>query len=89
MAPAGRVVPLAAGIEPRIGAAVMLQGLTAHYLAMDTYALQSGDKCLIHAAAGGVGRLLVQIAKMAGAEVFATVGSEEKMEIARSAGSGS
>ncbi len=85
-APANRVVPLPDGVPNDIGAAVMLQGLTAHYLAKDTYPLQPGDRCLIHAAAGGVGRLLVQIAKMAGAEVFATVGSDEKMEIAASAG---
>ncbi len=86
VAPANRIVPLPDGVSPQLGAAVMLQGLTAHYLATDTYALQPGDRCLIHAAAGGVGRLLVQIAKMAGAEVFGTVGSDEKMEIARSAG---
>ena len=86
VAPANRVVPLPEGVSLELGAAVMLQGLTAHYLATDTYALQPGDRCLIHAAAGGVGRLLVQIAKRAGAEVFGTVGSDEKVEIARSAG---
>jgi len=86
VAPANRVVRLPDEISPELGAAVMLQGLTAHYLATDTYALQPGDRCLIHAAAGGVGRLLVQIAKLAGAEVFGTVGSDGKVEIARSAG---
>ena len=86
VAPANRIVPLPEGVSAQLGAAVMLQGLTAHYLATDTYALQPGDRCLIHAAAGGVGRLLVQIAKMAGAEVFGTVGSDQKMEIAQSAG---
>lgn len=86
VAPANRIVPLPDGVSAQLGAAVMLQGLTAHYLATDTYALQPGDRCLIHAAAGGVGRLLVQIAKMTGAEVFGTVGSDEKIEIARSAG---
>lgn len=86
VAPANRVVPLPEGVSLELGAAVMLQGLTAHYLATDTYTLEAGDRCLIHAAAGGVGRLLVQIAKRAGAEVFGTVGSDEKIEIARSAG---
>ena len=64
----------------------MLQGLTAHYLVDSTYALQQGDKCVVHAAAGGVGLLLVQMAKMRGAEVFATVGTDEKAELARGAG---
>jgi NADPH2:quinone reductase len=86
VAPANRIVPLPDGVSLQLGAAVMLQGLTAHYLAADTYTLRPGDRCLIHAAAGGVGRLLVQIAKLAGAEVFGTVGSDEKVAIARSAG---
>jgi NADPH2:quinone reductase len=64
----------------------MLQGLTAHYLCSSTYPLESGDSCLIHAAAGGVGLLLVQMAKEAGARVFATVSTDEKAALAREAG---
>ncbi|CAN5900641.1 quinone oxidoreductase [soil metagenome] len=67
-------------------AAVMLQGITAHYLATSTFPLQAGHRCLIHAGAGGVGRLLIQIAKHFGAEVFATVGSPVKATLAESAG---
>lgn len=83
---ADRVVPIPDGMAIEIAAAVMLQGLTAHYLAFDTHPLQPGDKCLIHAGAGGVGLLLIQMAKMAGAEVFTTVSTEEKAELARNAG---
>lgn len=68
------------------GAAAMLQGLTAHYLARDTYPLEPGDQCLIHAGAGGVGLLLTQIAKRLGAVVFTTVGTHEKAELSRTAG---
>ena len=64
----------------------MLQGMTAHYLTHSTYPLKSGDSCLIHAAAGGTGLLLVQMAKMRGARVIATVGNEEKAKLARDAG---
>jgi NADPH2:quinone reductase len=64
----------------------MLQGLTAHYLTNDTFPLQPGHKALIHAGAGGVGLLLTQIAKLKGAEVFTTVGSEEKAELSFAAG---
>jgi NADPH2:quinone reductase len=64
----------------------MLQGLTAHYLATSTYPLRAGERCLVHAAAGGVGLLLVQIARMRGAHVIATAGSDEKAELARGAG---
>ncbi len=64
----------------------MLQGLTAHYLACSTYPLKSGDTCLVHAAAGGVGLLLCQIAKMRGARVIGTVSTEEKAKLAREAG---
>jgi len=64
----------------------MLQGLTAHYLATSTYALEPGKSCLVHAAAGGVGLLLVQIAKLRGAFVIGTVSTEEKAELARAAG---
>jgi NADPH2:quinone reductase len=74
------------GIDLDVAAAAMLQGLTAHYLTADTYPLQPGDRCLVHAGAGGVGRLLIQMAKMRGAEVFATVGSDAKAELARTAG---
>ena len=67
-------------------AALGVQGLTAHYLIDSTYPLKPGDCCLIHAAAGGTGRLLVQMAKLRGAEVVATAGSDEKLDLARSAG---
>lgn len=70
----------------RDAAAVMLQGMTAHYLACSTYPLAAGDRCLVHAAAGGVGLLLVQIAKRRGATVIGTAGSEEKAALARAAG---
>ncbi len=79
-------VPVPDDVPLDLAAAVMLQGMTAHYLAVDTYALQPGDRCLIHAGAGGVGLLLIQIAKMRGAEVFTTVGTPEKAELARGAG---
>ncbi len=79
-------VPVPDGVDLETAAATMLQGLTAHYLAVSTHELNEGDRCLVHAAAGGVGALLVQIAKMRGAEVFATVGSAEKVEIAAAAG---
>lgn len=85
-ATADRCVPVPEGVSFDQAAASMIQGLTAHYLAVDTYPLASEDRCLIHAAAGGTGRLLVQLAKAAGAEVFATVGSPAKAEIASSAG---
>ena len=86
LAPAGRVVPIPDGVDFDVAVAAGIQGMTAHYLAVDTYPLGPGDRCLVHAAAGGTGRLLVQIAKRAGAEVFATAGTEEKAELARSAG---
>lgn len=84
--PAARLVPLPDGVSPALGAAVMLQGMTAHYLASSTYPLRPGDRCLVHAAAGGVGLLLVQIAKSRGAFVIGTAGSDEKAELARGAG---
>src|SRR5437867_5855141 len=84
--PAARLVGLPAGLTTRQGAAAMLQGLTAHYLACSTYPLKSGDTCLVHAAAGGVGLLLCQIAKMRGARVIGTVSTEEKAKLAREAG---
>ena len=84
--PAGKLVRLPQEIDFRSAAAVMLQGMTAHYLAFSTYPLKSGDTCLVHAAAGGVGLLLVQMAKQCGARVFGTVSTEEKAALARSAG---
>ena len=84
--PVARLVALPTGLTPKQGAAAMLQGMTAHYLACSTYPLKSGDSCLVHAAAGGVGLLLCQIAKMRGARVIGTVSTEEKAKLAREAG---
>ena len=84
--PAARLVRLPAGVSTRDGAAAMLQGLTAHYLATSTFPLAPGHHCLIHAAAGGVGLLLVQIAKLRGARVIGTVSTAAKEELARAAG---
>lgn len=84
--PAARLVPVPAAVPAREAAAVMLQGMTAHYLATSTYPLRAGDRCLVHAAAGGVGLLLVQIAKRRGALVIGTAGSDEKAALAREAG---
>ncbi|MHB1223886.1 MAG: quinone oxidoreductase family protein [Gemmatimonadaceae bacterium] len=84
--PASRLVPLPDGVTMRQGAALMLQGMTAHYLATSTHPLQPGERCLVHAAAGGVGLLLVQIATLRGATVIGTVGSDEKAALAREAG---
>jgi NADPH2:quinone reductase len=84
--PAKRLVKLPPSLSFRDGAAAMLQGMTAHYLACSTYPLKAGDACLVHAAAGGVGLLLCQIAKRRGATVIATVSTEEKAALARGAG---
>ena len=84
--PAQRLVVLPAGVSTRQGAAAMLQGMTAHYLACSTCPLKRGDTCLVHAAAGGVGLLLCQIAKMRGARVIGTVSTEAKAKLAREAG---
>ena len=84
--PAAKLVPLPAAVSSSDGAALMLQGMTAHYLATSTYPLRTGDRCIIHAAAGGVGLLLVQLAKKRGAYVIGTAGSDEKAELARHAG---
>ena len=84
--PADRLVALPDVIGFDQAAAAMLQGMTAHYLAVTTFALQPGHTCLVHAAAGGVGLLLTQVAKARGATVYATVGSEEKAALAREAG---
>ena len=84
--PAAKLVPLPPDVSTSQGAAVMLQGMTAHYLATSTCPLRPGDRCLVHAAAGGVGLLLVQIAKRRGAFVIGTAGSDEKAALVRSAG---
>ena len=86
LVPADRLVILPPEIDARTGAAILLQGLTAHYLTRSTYRLQPGETCLVHAAAGGVGLLLCQMAKRAGARVIGTVSTEEKAELAREAG---
>jgi NADPH:quinone reductase len=84
--PALRAVLLPPAIEARTAAAVMLQGLTAHYLSHSTYALKPGDTCLVYAAAGGVGLLLTQMARLRGARVIGAVSTEEKARLAREAG---
>jgi NADPH2:quinone reductase len=84
--PTARLVVLPAGVSTKQGAAAMLQGMTAHYLACSTYPLKKGDTCLVHAAAGGVGLLLCQMAKMRGARVIGTVSTDEKAKLAREAG---
>jgi NADPH2:quinone reductase len=84
--PAARLVVLPQGVSTKQGAAVMLQGITAHYLACSTYPLKKGDACLVHAAAGGVGLILCQIARLRGARVIGTVSTEEKAKLAREAG---
>ena len=84
--PADRLVVIPNGVTDQQAAAVMLQGMTAHYLSHDTYPLKQGETALIHAAAGGVGLLLVQMAHNIGARVIATVSTEEKAELARAAG---
>jgi NADPH2:quinone reductase len=80
------LVRIPEGVETRTAAAVMLQGMTAHYLAKSTYPLQEGETALVHAAAGGVGLLLVQIARRQGARVLGTVSTEEKARLAREFG---
>src|SRR6266481_3984570 len=84
--PADRLVHVPDKITDQQAAAAMLQGMTAHYLINTTYPLRKGEAALIHAAAGGVGLLLVQMAKNIGARVIGTVGSEEKARLAREAG---
>jgi NADPH2:quinone reductase len=86
LARANRLVHIPEGVSTRAAAAVMLQGMTAHYLATSTFALKPGDRCLVHAAAGGVGQLLCQIARARGAFVIGTAGTEAKAELARDAG---
>ncbi len=84
--PADRVVAVPEMVGLDVACAAQLQGMTAHYLATDTYPLTSGSRCLVHAGAGGTGLLLIQIAKRLGAEVFTTVGSPDKAELASAAG---
>ena len=85
-APAGQIVQLPGKITHEIAAAVMLQGLTAHYLSKSVYPLKEGDACLIHAGAGGVGLLLIQMARLSGAFIITTVSTPEKAELASAAG---
>ena len=84
--PAERLVCIRDEVDFNQGAAAMLQGMTAHYLSHSTYKLQRGETALVHAAAGGVGLLLVQMAKKIGARVIGTAGTEEKAQLARNAG---
>jgi NADPH:quinone reductase len=84
--PADKVMVVPTDFPLDLAAALPLQGMTAHFLATDTFGLAPGDRCLIHAGAGGVGLLLIQIAKLKGAEVITTVGTPEKAELATAAG---
>ena len=86
LVPAPIAVHVPAGVSDETAAAIMLQGITAHYLVRSTYEVKAGDTILVHAAAGGVGLLLVQLAKAHGARVIGTVSSEEKEKLAREAG---
>jgi NADPH:quinone reductase len=86
VAPAARLIKLPAGVDTKTAAAAMLQGMTAHYLTHSTYPLGPADTALLHAAAGGVGLLLTQMAKMRGAKVIGTVSTEAKAALARQAG---
>ena len=84
--PADKLVKIPPGVDARTGASIMVQGLTAHYLAHSTYPLKKGDTCLAHAGAGGTGLLLIQMAKRLGATVITTVSTEAKADLARGAG---
>jgi NADPH2:quinone reductase len=84
--PAAKLVRIPGGIGFVDAAAAMLQGMTAHYLTLSAYTLAKGETCLVHAAAGGAGGLLVQVAKMRGARVIGTVSTEEKAQVARACG---
>jgi NADPH:quinone reductase len=86
LVPASQLVDVPAELDLKLAAAVILQGMTAHYLSHSTYPLKAGDTALIHAAAGGTGQLLVQMAHAKGARVLATVSTEAKAELARAAG---
>ncbi|HEU5466567.1 MAG TPA: quinone oxidoreductase [Gemmatimonadales bacterium] len=83
---ADRLVPVPDGVTSQVAAAVLLQGMTVQYLVTDTFGLKPGHTCLIHAAAGGVGLLLIQVAKLKGATVIGTVSTPEKAQLARGAG---
>jgi NADPH:quinone reductase len=84
--PAAQLVKVPDGVSLEVAAAILLQGVTAHYLTRSVYALQPGDSCLVHAAAGGTGALIVQMARQRGARVFGTTSTAEKAEVARAAG---
>jgi NADPH2:quinone reductase len=84
--PAAKGVKVPKGMDLKVAASIMLQGMTAHYLAVDTYPLKKGDWCLVHAGAGGVGLLLIQMAKMRGANVITTVSTPDKAKLAKDAG---
>lgn len=86
LVPAAKLVPVPAGLELPLAAAALLQGMTAHFLTHSTFPLKKGDTTLIHAAAGGVGLLLVQMAKKLGATVVGTTSTEEKAQLVREAG---
>jgi len=86
VAPVEKLIPVPAGVDDQLAAAGILQGMTAHYLVMDTYPLKPGDIALVHAAAGGAGLLLTQLVKRQGGRVIATVSTEEKAGLAREAG---
>jgi NADPH2:quinone reductase len=85
-APRERLVPVPDGVSSETAAAALLQGMTAHYLAHDSYPIEDGDWVLVHAGAGGVGLLLIQMAKLRGGRVIATTSSEEKAALAKGAG---
>ncbi|MFI7635322.1 quinone oxidoreductase family protein [Nonomuraea sp. NPDC049400] len=84
--PADRAVPVPGGVPADVAAAAMLQGMTAHYLTHSTYEVREGDEVLVHAGAGGMGQLLIQLAKLRGARVHTTVSTAEKEKLAREAG---
>ncbi|MER6577623.1 quinone oxidoreductase [Nonomuraea sp. NPDC001023] len=84
--PADRLVPVPDGVSAELAAAAMLQGMTAHYLTHSTYQVKEGDQVLVHAGAGGMGQLLIQVAKLRGAKVYSTVSTPEKEKLARAAG---
>jgi NADPH2:quinone reductase len=86
VAPAAQIVAVPEGVDSKVAGASMLQGMTAHYLMHSTYSLKAGETCLIHAAAGGTGLILTQIASMIGARVIGTTSTREKAEAARQAG---
>jgi NADPH2:quinone reductase len=86
VAPAEKLIALPDDVDTKVGAAAMLQGMTSHYLSHSTYPLAAGDVALVHAAAGGVGLILVQMAKLRGARVLGTVSTEEKALLAKGAG---